>query len=157
MGENFTQKLREINKELGINEHPLNSGMTEIGVIQKENAQNLHIGEVMHEQSPIQNSPLAPSKVSQPLKTHATVLDDATNCPHVPMHAKYPSQTKWKRLVREPIGTTRTQEESIGSKRPSDMVIDPSELPCKKISVSHKDKKNFQIMAEAVFQPCQTQ
>ena len=131
--------------------------MTEIDAIQKENDQNFNMGEIMSELAPTQNTSLTPPKMSQPLKTHASVLHDVTNSHHAPMHIENPSQTKWKCLVREPVGTTHTQEESIGLKRPSDVIVDPSELPCKKILVSHEEKENFQIMAEAIFQPRQTQ
>ena len=67
--------------------------MTEIDVIQKENVQNLNIGEVISELSPTQNTPLAPLRMSQPLKTHANVLCDVTNFTYAPMHVENPSQT----------------------------------------------------------------
>uniref|UniRef100_A0A7N2LLI2 DUF4283 domain-containing protein n=1 Tax=Quercus lobata TaxID=97700 RepID=A0A7N2LLI2_QUELO len=150
-GESFTQKLREIDKELRIYEDPLNLVMNEIEAIQMENDQNFNMGEIISELAPTQNTSPTPPKMSQPIKTHASVLHDVTNSHHAPMHVENPSQTKWKHPVREPVGTTHTQEESIGLKRPSDMVVDPSELPCKKILVSHEEKENFQIMAEAIF------
>lgn len=156
-GESFTQKLREIDKEIGIYEDPLNSGMTEIDSTQKENVQNFNMGDIMSKLTPTQDTSPTPSRMSQPIKTHAFALHDVTNSHHAPMHAENPSQTKWKHLVCEAVGTSHNQEVSIGSKRPSNMVVDPSELPCKKMVVSHEEKENFQVMAEAVFQPRQTQ
>ena len=50
-----------------------------------------------------------------------------------------------------------TIDDSVGSKWPMDMVIDHSKLPSKKFLVSHNDKENYSVLAEAGFQPHQEQ
>ena len=48
-------------------------------------------------------------------------------------------------------------EDSIGIKRPVDMVVDHHELPCKKLVVSSDDKENFPSLAKTGFQSRQSQ
>ena len=90
-------------------------------------------------------------------RLHARPFLDVTNRSHAPSIVKPSSQTKWKRIIQEFSGKTSTLEDQIGLKRPSDMVRDICESPCKKLLVSNEDKEKYPILAEAGSQPCQAQ
>ena len=63
----------------------------------------------------------------------------------------------WKRMARSSVSSQTMVEDSIGIKRPVDMVIDHYELPCKKLVVSSNDKENYPSMVETSFQSRQSQ
>lgn len=147
-GGNFSQQLKEIDKELGIYEDPQNSGFTKNVVFFKEDSQSFDMEKLKTELAPNQNRTGDPQREKPIHKSHAPPIQGVTNYPHATMAVENPSQTKWKRLIREFTGKAPIIEDLIGSKRPIDMVVEISESPCKKILVSNEDKKNYPIMAE---------
>ena len=151
----FEEQLNEIDAELGIYEQQNSSGYTEIVApihvhIQPSNSENLKSELALnqrHAETPPRDMPRH--------RAHARPPQDATNYSPAPLSVEKPSQTKWKRLVREFSGNAATTEDLIGSKCPIDMAIDLSESPRKKILVSYGVAENYPVMAEADFQPCQ--
>nr|POE46040.1 hypothetical protein CFP56_58560 [Quercus suber]POF23490.1 hypothetical protein CFP56_40066 [Quercus suber] len=124
--ESFSQKLREIDKELGIYEDAPTSGPAENYVTQKENLRTFDLENLRSEIAPIQNTSLTPPSIKQPIKPHASILHDVTNSPKAPMHVENSSQPKWKRFVREHVNTPHSHDDFIGPKRSIDMVVEPS-------------------------------
>ena len=156
-GNYFEEQLNEIDTELGIYEQPRNSGYTENAAPIHVTTQPFNMENLKNELASNQGFVETPPSDMPRHRAHARPLQDVTNYSHAPLSVKKPSQTKWKRLVREFSGTASTTEDPIGSKRPIDMAIDLSESPRKKILVSYGDTENYLIMAEADFQPRQAQ
>ena len=117
--------------------------------------------------------PTIPSKITTMLAYNTT----STHCPTIPSkntitpptppnplsdisNFKKPSQNKtnpttWKRLHRPGREPTSDNFEVLGQKRLASNPTHHTGLPNKKIVVSRSGKENVQILAEAVYQPCQ--
>nr|POE45453.1 hypothetical protein CFP56_20124 [Quercus suber] len=93
----------------------------------------------------------------QNLDSNIKDLHDTPNPLQVSVINDGTAQAKWKRLPRMDMGTSPVLVGLAGSKRPMDRASDLSELPSKKILVSHSDKENHFILATAGPQPRQEQ
>ena len=68
-----------------------------------------------------------------------------------------PQSGTWKRFQRSAQNLTPPQGIKLHTKRSSNFLSDPIELPCKRRLVSQKDNGNIELLAEAGQQPCQEQ
>lgn len=86
---------------------------------------------------------------------HGPQLSDISNQQHT-KHVSHVLGPKWSRVLRSSSGNKEALLSHAGQKR--DLVIDSDqlELPNKKFRVSQDDKENFENLAEAGFQPCQS-
>ena len=132
-------------------------GNTKNSVSTKESPNSFDMEKLQNELAPNKIQAGTPLREISTPKSHACPLQDVTNYSHAPKTIENPSQTKWKRLVREFTSKTPITEDPIRPKRPIDMVVDIWDVPCKKIIVSNEDKENYSILAEADSQPRQAQ
>ena len=164
MGEYFSQKIREIDKDLDIDVNPTNPAQAEITAPHKENSPLFDLGNIRSELEGDQCIQQVQNLVRTPLGNHGTPLHDITNTPQRLGSTDATLQAKWKRISRpvdnppvlnvESLATNNTK---IGSKRPISKFTDHSELPRKKLLVSYNDKENSHVLAEAGSQPRQEQ
>ena len=68
-----------------------------------------------------------------------------------------PQPGSWKRVQRPTRSLPPQQGINLRTKRSSNFLSDPIELPHKRRSVSQKDNDNIELLAEAGQQPCQEQ
>ena len=68
-----------------------------------------------------------------------------------------PQPGSWKRVQRPARSLTPQQGIKLRTKRSSNFLSDPIELPRKRRSVSQQDNDNIELLAEAGQQPCQEQ
>ena len=153
----FEEQLNEIDTELGIYEEPKKWGFAEGEAPLTEISQPFNMNTLRNELAPTQQPAKPPPGEAPSHRPHARPLLDVTNKNHAPSIVEPSSQTKWKHIIREFSGKNSTLEDQIGLKRPSDMVIDICESPCKKLLVSNENKENYPILAEAGSQPRQAQ
>lgn len=151
-GDYFAQKLKEIDKDLGFYEEPQNTGLFHKEASPLFDMEKLRPGLAIKE-----NAALVPPREHPSHAEHAVPLSDISNYSHDPMNSESFPQTKWKRLMWASVGSAPCTEEHIGAKHFINMIDDLRALPCKKLLVSHEDKENSQILAEAVSQPRQEQ
>ena len=148
-GNNFEQQIRDIDKDLGFNEN-FKTPMPAVDSCRKNAMQAM-----MDVEEEIQNKQhMQPCDLSQVHPLPFTNISNVSN--HDVVADKNPHPT-WKWLARSSVSFQVTVEDSIGIKRPVDMVVDHYELPCKKLVVSSDDKENFPSLAETGFQSCQSQ
>ena len=145
----FEQQIREIDKDLGFTENPnIPSPAVEPCKINPMQTMMDVEGKTQTKQS---KQPRALNQV------HPLPLTDISNISnHVNVADRNPHPT-WKRMARSPVRSHNMEEDSIGIKRPLDMVVDHYELPSKKLVVSNNGKENYPGMAETGFQSCQSQ
>ena len=99
--------------------------------------------------------PKSPTLVPPLHKERTTYLQNITNSPGANVFSETSMQAKWKHYPCISEGVTATIDDPISSKSPIGLVIDQSELPSKKYQVSHNDKENSPVLAEASSQPRQ--
>ena len=99
--------------------------------------------------------PKSPTLVPPLHKERTTYLQNITNSPGANVFSETSMKAKWKHYPCISEGVTATIDDPISSKSPIGLVIDQSELPSKKYQVSHKDKENSPVLAEASSQPRQ--
>ena len=151
-GDYFAQKLKEIDKDLGIYEEPPSTDFS-----QKEASPLFDMENLRAELAINESVALTPPHEHHSHAKHAAPLRDMSNYPYALTNSAIFPQPKWKRLLRGSAGSVSSIEEHIGAKRSMNGTNDLRELPCKKLQVSHEDKENFPILAEAVVQPRQEQ
>ena len=99
----------------------------------------------------------APTLVTPLPQVSSIPLQDISNSVNISGVADKSTQPTWRRLARLSVGSHLQTNDSIGCKRPSDMVVDHYELPSKKLLVSSYDKENHPELAETGFQSRQSQ
>lgn len=164
MGEYFSQKIREIDKDLGIYENPTFLAQAENIISNKESSPLFDLGNLRNNLEENQSVQRVQNLIHTPHDGRGTPLHEITNAPQVPVVIEATLLAKWKRYPRvadsslvtnDDIPTTK--DDVLSSKRSINTFTDQSELPSKKILVSYNDKENFPIMAEAGSQPRQAQ
>ena len=149
-GDYFAQKLKEVDKDLGIYEEPPIADSCHKEASPLYDMQNLQA-----ELANKENVELSPPQVHLSNVDHAAPLRDISNYSRAITSSEIYPQAKWKRLLRVNTGSAPKTEEQSGSKRPMIVTEDLCELPRKKLQVSYEDKENFPILAEVVGQPRQ--
>ncbi|XP_030942600.1 uncharacterized protein LOC115967604 [Quercus lobata] len=149
-GEYFAQKLKEIDKDLGIYEEPPSTEF-----FQKEASPLFDMENLRAELAINENVVLTSPREHHCHAEHAAPLRDISNYSHTPTNSEFFPQPKWKCLLRVTTGSVSSNEDHIGAKRSMNGTDDLRELPNKKLQVSHEGKENFAILAEAVVQPRQ--
>ena len=145
----FEQQIQDINKDLGFNENS-NTSMPTVDSCTKNAMQAM-----MDVEEEIQKKQsMQPRVLSQVHPLPFTNISNFSN--HANAANRNPHPT-WKRMARSSVSSQTMVEDSIGIKRPVDMVIDHYELPCKKLVVSSNDKENYPSMVEIGFQSRQSQ
>ena len=145
----FEQQIRDIDKDLCFTENS-NIPMPAVDSCTKNSVQAMmDLEEKTHKKQSKQ-----PRALSQVHPLPFTNISNLSN--HANAAARNPHPT-WKRMACSPVSSQNMVEDSIGIKRPVDMVIDHYELPCKKLVVSSNDKENYPSMAETGFQSHQSQ
>ena len=144
----FEQQIRDIHKDLGFTENS-NTPMPAVDSCTKNSMQAvMDVEEETHKKQNTQ-----PRALSQ---VHPLPFTNISNFPNHANAADRNPHPTWKRMARSPVSSQTMVEDSIGIKRPVDMVIDHYELPCKKLVVSSNDKENYPSMAETGFQSRQS-
>ena len=131
-GRFFLSKNSEIDKDLGFNENPLISDP--VVDPRKEKAIHANSDAARSVLDEIHSESRAPHQV------YPSPLNDISNATNISVAADKPSHPTWKRLARLSVSSHATIDDSIGIKRPVDMVVDQYELPCKKLLVSSNDR-----------------
>lgn len=159
MGDYFSQKIKEIDKDLGIHDNSINSAQVKNITPNKENSPLFdleHLRNNLAEKQSLHRD----QELTQKLHDGCVApLHKITNVPKAPALNEVPLTAKWKRYSRvaKTNDTPATKDEVPGSKRPINIFTDQSELPNKKLMVSCFDKENTPVMAEAGSQPRQAQ
>lgn len=164
VGDYFSQKIREIDKDLGINDEPTILAQTENTIPNKDTSPLFDLENLKKDLEENQ-SPLQPLHHLSPLQgSRGPPLQDISNIPQKLAPNFSTLQAKWKRYPRvaekNPVSNNNnpaTNMETISSKCPITMLADQSELPSKKLLVSYADKDILPEMAEAGSQPRQAQ
>nr|POE76259.1 hypothetical protein CFP56_47018 [Quercus suber] len=136
----FEQKIREIDKDLGFIENSINR---EPAIDTREDM-TMQAMQAVGRKFQIDKQ-MGPHDQSQVYSSPSTVV---SNVPKPSVTVGKNPQPTWKRLARPSVSSQVSVEESIGVKRPVEMVVDHYELPCKKLVVSCDDKENPSILAE---------
>ena len=155
-GDFFTQQLKEIDKDLGIYEDPLNAAATN-SISNKEVSPLFDLENLKNS---LEVNPGLPPQHFFSYQNHKesnTHLHDITNSSPHHMVSETPPQVKWKRLQRVSEVFTGTRIDHAGSKCPIYLVTYQCESPSKKLQASHDDKENTPMLAKAGSQPHQAQ
>ena len=149
-GEYFAQKLKEIDKDLGIYEEPPSTEFCQKEASPLFDMENLRVELAINK-----NVVLTPPREHHNHAKHAAPLRDISNYSHTPTNSEIFPRPKWKQLIRVNTGSVSSNEDPIGAKRSMNGTNDVCELPCKKLQVSHEGRENFSILVEAIVQPHQ--
>ena len=155
-GDFFSQQLKEIDKDLGIYEDPLNGAAAD-SISNKEVSPLFNLDNLKNSLEVNPGLPPQHFFSSQNHKESNTHLHNITNSSPHHVVSKTPPQVKWKRLQRVSEVFTGTRTDHTSSKHPICLVIDQCESPSKKLQVSHDDKENTPMLVEAGSQPHQGQ
>ena len=145
----FEQQIREIDKDIGFTE---NSNIPSPAV---EPCKTNPMQTMMDVEGKIQTKQSKQPRVLN--QVHPLPLSDISNISNHVIAADRNPHPTWKRMARSPVRSHNMEEDSIGIKRPLDMVVDHYELPSKKLVVSSNGKENYPGMAETGFQSRQSQ
>ena len=155
-GDFFSQQLKEIDKDLGIYEDPLNVAATD-SISNKEFSPLFDLDNLKNS---LEVNPSLPPQhffSSQNHKESNTHLHDITKSSPHHVVSETPPQVKWKRLQRVSEVFTGTRIDHAGSKCPIYLVTYQCESPSKKLQASHDDKENTPMLAKAGSQPHRAQ
>ena len=156
-GISFTQKLKEIDNDLGIYENPGITGQPEDNQSDQEISPPFDLGRLRNDLDENLNMSRAPTLVPPLEKKIVSPLSDITNSQTPRVNTVIPHQATWKRVPR-PAHVIQSPSSGYSClKRPIDRVDDRCELPSKKLVVSSNDRKIPLVLAEAVVQPRQSQ
>ena len=149
-GDYFAQKIKEIDKDLGIYEEPPSADLCQNVASPLYDMQNIRAELANNERGELSPPRVHPNKTDQ-----AAPLRDISNYSHATTTSEIYPQVKWKRLLRANACSARNTEEQSGKKRLMIVSEDLNELPRKKFQVSYEDKENYPLLAEAAGQPRQ--
>lgn len=135
-GECFSQKIREVDKDLGIYDNPINSAQAEKTISKKETSPLFDLEKLRNGLEENQCLQQPQNLIHTPRESRGTLLHEITNTPQrtVPIDATL--QAKWKRYphVADSSLVTKddipaTKNDTIGSKCSITMLADQKELP----------------------------
>lgn len=150
-GEYFSQKLKEIDKDIGIYEDLLKSAAAEEVNSYKETSPLFNVENLKNSLYTNPSLPKSQTLVPPLHKECTTYLHDITNSLGTNAFSETSVPAKWKHYLRISEGITATIDDLISSKRPIGLVIDQSELPSKKWCGMKRAPSDFVISSLSPF------